>query len=160
MAAEAEMTYPEPTRTTRSWQDLARRAARHSAVRYLIIGGLCAGADFALLFLLHSLLRVWLPLATLIAVVTAFFLNFALNRVWSFGSEAPIIRQFSRYFLLGCGNWTFTVLGVAGLSWLGVNYLIAKTITLALATTANYLAYRLWVFNDDANYRRSASVDA
>jgi putative flippase GtrA len=145
MVDETEVLAPSMARTARIWAGVL---ARHSAVRYLIIGGLSAAADFGLLVLLHGWLGVWLPLATLVAVVTAFLLNFALNRVWSFGSTAPIVRQFSRYLILGCGNWTFTVIGVAALSWLGLEYLVAKTVTLVLATTVNYLAYRVWVFAD------------
>src|SRR2546430_2271136 len=146
MAADADVISASPAAV--SWRARGAAVLRHSAFRYLVIGGVSAAADFGLLFALHGWLRLWLPAATLIAVVTAFVLNFMLNRVWSFGSTAPIVRQFSRYFLLGCGNWLLTVGMVAALNWFGLNYLVAKTGTLVLASRINYLAYRLWVFDD------------
>jgi putative flippase GtrA len=125
---------------------LGRRAYRHSLFRFLVSGGLCAALDAGLLFLLHGVIGVQLSVATLVAVMLAFFANFTLNRFWSFGSRTYVGSQFVRYLVLGAANWAFTVLAVTGLAYLGLYYLLAKMITLVVAAAGNYIAYRLWVF--------------
>jgi len=118
----------------------------HSLVRFLLIGGASAALDTGVLYLLHGVLGVVLPVATFIAVVAAFGFNFTLNRIWSFGSQSPVAGQFGRYLLLAAGNWVLTVALVTGLSALGLHYVVAKIITLAIASALNYVGYRMWVF--------------
>ncbi|MET7420450.1 GtrA family protein [Dactylosporangium sp. NPDC005555] len=120
----------------------------HSAFRYLVIGVLSAAADFGLLYGLHGGLGVPVGIAAFIAVTLAFFCNFALNRIWSFRSQAPVVGQFGKYFFLGCVNWVLTAILVTAFTAMGLNYLIAKAIALVLTTGSNYMLYRLWVFKD------------
>ncbi|MER7001473.1 GtrA family protein [Dactylosporangium sp. NPDC000555] len=133
---------------TSTWRASVGAAMRHSAVRYVITGVVSAAADFGLLYLLHEWLGLPVSVAAFIAVSTAFFLNFALNRVWSFRSTAPVAGQISRYFLLACVNWVLTTIMVGLFTWAGFYYLIAKAIALVVTTASNYLLYRLWVFAD------------
>lgn len=121
---------------------------RHTAVRYVIAGVVSAAADFGLLYLLRGWLGLPVMAAAFIAVSTAFLLNFALNRAWSFRSTAPVAGQISRYFALACVNWVLTAIMVGLFTWAGLYYLIAKAITLVLSTAGNYLLYRTWVFAD------------
>lgn len=125
---------------------LMRVLYEHSSVRFLLIGGASAALDTGVLYLLHGVLGVLLPVATLLAVVVAFLFNFTLNRIWSFGSESPMGRQFGRYLLLAVGNWGLNVALVTGLTALGLHYVVAKIITLAIASAINYVGYRVWVF--------------
>ncbi|WP_075020896.1 GtrA family protein [Actinomadura madurae] len=118
----------------------------HSAIRYLIIGGLSFAVDFGVLFVAHGMLDVRLPVATTAAFLTSFAVNFGLNRVWSFGSRAPVGRQLVRYVGLVVVNTVVTVLLVSGLAAVGVQYLVAKTIVTGGLVALNYVAYRVWVF--------------
>jgi putative flippase GtrA len=120
----------------------------HSAVRYLVIGGASAALDAGLLWLLHGVWDVALPVATFVAVATAFFFNFALNRMWSFGSTSPVGTQFAKYLALGVLNWLANVAGVTGLAALGMHYLVAKVLVVAVVTVLNYVVYKAWVFRD------------
>ncbi|MDG6100852.1 GtrA family protein [Dactylosporangium aurantiacum] len=120
----------------------------HSAFRYVVIGVLSAGIDFGLLYALHGGLGVPVGIAAFIAVTLAFFCNFALNRIWSFRSQAPVVGQFGKYLFLGCVNWVLTAILVTAFTALGLNYLVAKAIALVLTTGSNYLLYRVWVFKD------------
>jgi putative flippase GtrA len=120
----------------------------HSAFRYVVIGGLSAAADFGLLYALHDRLGVPVGIAAFIAVTLAFVFNFALNRIWSFRSQAPVVGQFGKYLFLGCVNWVLTAILVTLFTALGLNYLVAKAIALVLTTGSNYMLYRLWVFKD------------
>lgn len=120
--------------------------ARHSAVRFLVVGVLSIAADAGLLALLHGVLRIWLPVATALAFAGAFVVNFGLNRGWAFGSSASMGRQLRRYLLLVAANLALTVVFVSGLTWLGLMYLIAKLITAAVLAAANYVISRRWIF--------------
>ncbi|MEU5880328.1 GtrA family protein [Spirillospora sp. NPDC047279] len=123
-----------------------RRVLSHSFPRYLIIGGLSFAVDFGALYVAHGLLHIWLPVATTLAFLLAFVVNFGLNRVWAFESEGHVGRQLVLYLLLVALNTVLTVVVVSGLAALGVQYLIAKTVATAALTVLNYLAYRKWVF--------------
>jgi putative flippase GtrA len=120
----------------------------HTAFRYVVIGVLSAGVDFGLLYVLHAGLGVPVPVAAFVAVALAFVCNFALNRIWSFRSQAPVVGQFGRYVFLGAVNWVLTAVLVGGLTAFGMHYLVAKVIALVLTTASNYLLYRVWVFAD------------
>ena len=152
MEAETEALVASPTQPFGPWRTRVNVAMDHSAVRYLVIGVLSAAADFGLLYLLHGWLGLPVPIAAFIAVAIAFVLNFALNRVWSFRSKAPVVGQFSRYFLLGCVNWVLTAILVTLFTWGGLYYLAAKAVALVLTTASNYLLYRIWVFADKRHH--------
>ncbi|SEQ34696.1 Putative flippase GtrA (transmembrane translocase of bactoprenol-linked glucose) [Lentzea xinjiangensis] len=125
---------------------LMRVLYEHSLVRFLLIGGASAALDTGVLYLLHGVVGMALPLATLVAVMVAFGFNFTLNRIWSFGSESPVGWQVGRYLLLAVANWCLNVALVTGLTALGMHYVVAKIVTLAIASAANYVGYRVWVF--------------
>jgi putative flippase GtrA len=102
--------------------------------------------DIPMLFLTHGVLRIWLPAATTIAYAVAFAFNFVLNRVWAFGSTAPIKSQATWYVVICVANYVATVVIVSGLVALGMEYLIAKTLSGAVIGAANYVVFRVWVF--------------
>ncbi len=137
-------------------QERLGAVSRHSAFRYVVTGVVSAAADFGLLFALHGWLRAPLPVATFVAVALAFLLNYAMNRIWSFGSTARVGPEFSRYLILAGTNWVLTAVMVSVFTWAGLYYLLAKAVTLVLTTAYNYLLYRVWVF---AGRRRPAPAE-
>jgi putative flippase GtrA len=148
MKIEADPVVTRAAQPTSRWRARARVLMDHSAVRYVIIGVLSAAADFGLLYALHGWLRVPVSVASFISVAIAFVFNFALNRVWSFRSRAPVAGQLTRYVVLGCVNWVLTAILVTLFTRLGLYYLVAKAVALVLTTLSNYLLYRMWVFAD------------
>ena len=107
--------------------------------------------DIAALYLLHGRAGVALWLATTVAYLCGLGANFGLNRAVTFGSAAPVHAQLARYAALLAGNYVVTVGLVTGLTAAGSPYLISKTICVALLASANFFAYRHWVFaGDDA----------
>lgn len=126
--------------------EVARALARHSAVRFLVVGGLSVIADTGALFVLHGVLGIWLPVATALAYAVAFVVNFGLNRTWAFGADGAIGRQLWRYLALVAANLVITVLLVQGLVWAGLGYLVAKVLTALGLAVVNYLVSRRWIF--------------
>jgi len=120
--------------------------ARHSAVRFLIVGGLSFIADAGSLFLFHGVLGIWLPLATVLAFGVAFVVNFGVNRIWAFRTTNAIGSQIWKYFLLVLANLAVTVLLVQGLTTAGLPYLIAKVLTTIALSVVNYLLSKKFIF--------------
>src|SRR5262245_8808335 len=117
-----------------------------SAVRFLVVGVLSVAVDAGALYVLHGVLHVWLPVATALAFLVAFVVNFGLNRVWAFKTAGNVGRQLRRYLSLVLINLVLTVILVQGLTWLGLPYLVAKGVTSALLAIANYIVSRKWIF--------------
>jgi putative flippase GtrA len=117
-----------------------------SLPRFLAVGVASFAVDLGALFAAHGILQIWLPLATTLAYATAFTVNFSLNRIWAFGSTAPMRPQVTRYILLTCVNFMTTIVIVTGLAAAGLEYLLAKTAAATLIAILNYVAYRMWVF--------------
>jgi len=136
-------TAPPKTKTA-----MLNRLKSHPAPRFAVVGGLIFGIDITALKVGHDLLDLTLPLATAAAFGLAFLVNFALSRQWVFASsdDSRIHRQIVRFVLLAAANFVSTLLIVLGLAHLGVYYLIAKTIAVAVNACANFILYRRWVF--------------
>jgi putative flippase GtrA len=117
-----------------------------SALRYLIAGGVAFLFDFGMLALFREVMG-W---PTWIAAGTAFVLSFAftysIQRVFSFGSDAPHGRALLRYTLLVVFNTLATAAIVALIDLTPAGWAVGK-VTATLATTVwNYFVYRFWVF--------------
>jgi putative flippase GtrA len=122
-----------------------RRLARHSAVRFLVVGGFSWLVDLGVLLLLVALgVPVWLSAA--IAWSTGFITNYALNRVWSFGAAAPWRASAWRYLVLAGANAGTTVVVLELADRWGADLTITKTILTIILAAVNYFAYRFWVF--------------
>lgn len=123
-----------------------RHLSRHSAVRFLVVGGLSVAVDTGSLFVYHGVLRIVLPVAAGMSFLTSFWVNFGLNRAWSFGSSAQMVPQVGRYFALVLANLTANVVLVSALTWAGTPYLLAKLLVTASLSAANYVVSKRWIF--------------
>ena len=125
-----------------------RRTLVGSFVRWAITGCLAAGTDLGVLALLHSAAHVELELATAIAFCCGVAVNYTLNHSWSFLSTAAHRTVIVRYATMVVLNGISTVLIVAGVHSLGVYYLLAKLVAIAVNGMVNFVAARFWVFAD------------
>jgi putative flippase GtrA len=126
-----------------------RTVAGHSFTRFAVVGGFCFLVDMLALFLLYGVARVWLPVATLLAYLVAYAVNFVFSRGWVFpAADADRVgRQLARYLLVLAAMLALTVLGVQALVWFSLPYLVAKTATSGVVALLNYAASRWWVFH-------------
>jgi putative flippase GtrA len=114
-----------------------------------VAGGVTFLVDIASLRFLHGTVGIALVPSTVVAFLIAFAFNFTVSRQWTFAVAARsgrARRQITRYLLLVSVNLVSTVLLVAGLSTVGINYLIAKTVAGGINALGNFFAYRHWVF--------------
>jgi putative flippase GtrA len=130
--------------------DLISFLYQHKLIRYLFVGGTTFIIDEGLLIVFHGALKLWLPLALLVAYSVAFVYNFTLNRNWAFsGAENKSMREHIKpYALLFIFNLLFTVLFVSLVSHV-INYAVAKPIAVLLQTTWTYFIYKNIIFADE-----------
>ncbi|ERK73317.1 GtrA family protein [Leifsonia aquatica] len=140
-------TTPPPDAPASASSPLARLLG-HSAVRYLIAGGLSFLVDFGLLALLHDVLLwpVWLASGT--SFLLSFAFTYTIQRIFSFGSTAPHGRAVLRYTLLVAFNTIATVIIVSLINSSVAGWAGGKIIATVVTTVWNYFAYRYWVFAD------------
>jgi putative flippase GtrA len=129
-----------------------REVLQHPFPRFVISGGTTFIVDLGLLKLLHGYEHMALLPATTIAFLISFSVTFLISRHWTFpsGRAGRTHHQAIRFAILVGGNLVTTLLIVGGLVALGLYYLLAKVIAVALNAGANFLLYRHWVFRDPA----------
>jgi putative flippase GtrA len=117
-----------------------------SALRYLIAGGVAFLFDFGMLWLFREVFG-W---PTWVAAGSAFVLSFAftytIQRVFSFGSDAPHGRTLLRYTLLVVFNTLATAGIVALIDLTPAGWAVGKVVATVVTTIWNYFVYRFWVF--------------
>lgn len=116
-------------------------------LKYFIIGI----SAFALDIILLIIFKEYFNLRPVIAVIInqALMLNyvFFLNKNWSFGSEKKTHKQIIKYYILSGANYLFSIVWMFILNeHFLVNYLIARTINIALAVSWNFALYKYWVY--------------
>lgn len=127
-------------------------------VRYIVVGVASLAVDLGVLWVLHGLLGVWLPLAAAISFLSSFVVNFGLNQRWTFSATAgstPV--QLVRYTLLVIANTVVTSVAVTAITSTGLDYLFAKLIVVAILTVTNFVLMRIWVFRE-RHHEAPASV--
>ena len=119
-----------------------------SLIRFCVTGVLSVGTDFAVLFGLHSGVKLALPVATVGGSGAALVVNYSLNRNWSFQAKASHGYTLVRYLFLAALNFGSTLLIVLSLTHLGLYYLLSKLVAVAVNAGINFLTARFWVFKD------------
>jgi putative flippase GtrA len=135
-----------------------RRVVPRELVGFLILGGFTFLVDLALLAALRHWTKLPLPVAVSVAYLSAFGLNFVLNRTVNFRSHAPVGAQAIRYAIVIAADYLLTLGVTTGLSAGGLDFRIARLIAAACVAVFTYTASRWWVFRDPV--RRTSTSSA
>ncbi len=121
---------------------------RGGIARNAVSSALATGSDFALVALLVAWASVSPPIATFIGCVLGGIVNFTVNRVWAFGSDAPTGRQAVRYLFVTSSSAVLNAgLVAALLLFPGLPYAIAWWLVRgAVFATWNFPLNRDYVF--------------
>jgi dolichol-phosphate mannosyltransferase len=133
-------------------------AAQHQRfVKFCVVGA--SGVPVNLLFtwlgyrVLFAALDVELRNAGsfLLGIAVSIFTNFLLNDLWTWGDCDKRRRRFWQRllrFYLVCSSASGLQFGMAMMLslWLGMHYLVAQLLGIALATLVNYLVNNFWTF--------------
>jgi putative flippase GtrA len=127
---------------------LTRWVLTHSVPRFATVGVLGVVLDVGLLRVFYGAMNIPLLMATALAYLAAAAPIFLLNRHWSFGAGDVGVahHQLVRYFVALGVNLLSTLAIVGALSALGMYYLIAKLIAIAINAVANFFIYKYWVY--------------
>ena len=118
----------------------------HSAVRYLIVGGLSFAVDFGLLVLLREVFHWQVGIASATAFLSSLVFNFLVQRKFSFESTHRTHVSMIRYGILVVANTLATVLIVQLLTPTVLGYMGGKVVSTAAMTVWNFFLYQHWVF--------------
>jgi putative flippase GtrA len=125
-----------------------RRVIPRELLGFAILGGCTFLIDLVLLAALH-LTPLPLPVDISIAYVSAFSLNYLLNRTVNFRSHAPVGRQVLKYAVVAAGDFGMTLGITTGLAdWAGVDFRLARLTAATCVAVFTYSASRWWVFRD------------
>jgi len=115
--------------------------------RYVLVGVLSFATETSLLYWLTDHLNLWYIYSNSIAYVIVFWLNFLLNRFWSFKSKQNLSVQLAMYLVLFVIN-LFASNGMLYLltSVFNVYYLVSKIFAVALVVCWNFIIYKKVIF--------------
>ncbi len=118
-----------------------------SAVRYLFVGGLAFLFDVGVLWLLHDVLGVPLPISTPAAFLLSFAFTYTLQRTVAFRASDDVAPSVVRYAILVAANTVATTGIVWAADALGLPWIVGKIAAVVATTIWNYFIYRYWVFS-------------
>jgi putative flippase GtrA len=115
--------------------------------KYIITGVISFGSEYAIMYILTSFFHIWHITSNTIAILIVFWVNFFLNKYWSFKSDKKLVKQLILYLLLfafnlGASNvimYCFTDI------W-GVSYLISKVISTGMIVSWNFIIYKKVIY--------------
>ena len=139
-------TTPADTTAPNKPRGLLAKFFGHSAVRYLIVGGLSFAVDFGLLVLLREVFHWEVGIASATAFLSSLVFNFLVQRKFSFESAHRTHVSMIRYGILVVANTLATVLIVQLLTPTVLGYMGGKVISTAAMTVWNFFLYQHWVF--------------
>lgn len=117
-------------------------------MKFIFTGGTAAGVEYIVFLGLHFFLGPsWIFLSQTISFLCGFLVSFLLNRSWVFSNKTNTRLQLVKYTILACFNLVLT----NGILWIlvdkiGVHYLVAKIIVMAMVATWNYFFFSRLIF--------------
>ena len=123
---------------------------RAKFIKYFITGVSAVILDILTLYLLKEYAHMRPVMAVVVNQLLLLNYVFFINKYWSFKATGMTHRQVVRFLAVCALNYAISV----GWMWvfnekLGINYLLARLLNVALAVAWNFLLYNHWVFEDN-----------
>ncbi len=139
------------TPVTRCGSALAGRVQRRAflgrASKFLLVGGIGALVNSLALFLLFQRAHLPLVLASVLSAELAIIHNFCWNDRWTFRRTQLSLRRFAKFNLVSLAGLVITTCTLWLLAGhLGVYYLAANLLGIALATAWNFAVNVAWTW--------------
>lgn len=127
-------------------QQLANRAIVRQVVRFAAVGVLATGSHYVVLIALVELAHVRPVIATTIGYCVGTVVSYALNRRFTFVTDAPVVSSFVKFAVLyGIGMALNAAIMGALIAW-SAPYLLAQVVATAIVLFWNFLGARYIVF--------------
>jgi len=116
-------------------------------IRFAGIGGVCTALQYLILVLIVTLLDIHPVTASTAGYILSALLNYWLNRVYTFRSEAAHLHALPRFFAIVLVG-LFLNAAVLGfmVSVLNMHYIPGQIIATAVTLFWNFIANRAWTF--------------
>ncbi len=116
-------------------------------VRFGVVGASGVVVNSVALFLAHGIAGLPLLVASPLAVEAAILHNFVWNERWTFGQPSLSLVRLGKFNLTSLGGLLITS-GVLYLLvvYVGLHYLLANLVGIALATAWNFATSLLWTW--------------
>lgn len=115
--------------------------------RYIVVGLISFSLEYSLFYISFQYFKWWYVLAHMMSLIPVFWLNFILNRLWSFRSREKLGRQLSVYGILFVFNIFISDLLIF---WLAGKLLIdprwAKLMVMAVIILWNFILYKRVIY--------------
>lgn len=121
----------------------------YKLARYMIAGGLGAGINFVIYFILLRVFNVWYILASIISFVLAIFAGFFLQKYMTFRNtdKSKIRKQIIYYYTFSIINLVINVLLLSlFVEILNMDQVLAKVLSLGLLAIWSYFIYQRVIF--------------
>lgn len=116
-------------------------------LRYGIVGASGAVVDLSTLYILTDLVGWYYLVSATLAFIFSALLNFYLNRVWTFKVLADPKKQLVIFaFVSISGLLLNNGILYALVEWLGIYYMYAKVVAIALVTIWNFFWNKYFTF--------------
>lgn len=121
--------------------------SRIKFVRYFAIGITAFVLDIGSLYILKEFFGIYPVVAVIINQIFIIGFVFLMNKSFSFRANGNTPAQMARFAVVVIFNYLFAVLWMWTFNHkLGFNYLLVRTINVALAVAWNFLLYQEWVY--------------
>ena len=120
-------------------------------IKYIISGGISAVAALVTVYIATDIFKIWYLISVIFGQVIGFFLNFYLQKYWTFRdpSSKRIGRQFKIFIGLAVTHLILNVIFISILVEIfGMWYLLAQAVVLATLAIGSYLFNRFVTFKD------------
>lgn len=116
--------------------------------RYLITGFTSFGIEYTMYYLLHRILLLDYLTANVIVYVVIFWINFLLNKFWSFKSQTNFIRQLKLYLVLFIFNLVVANVFIMYLltDILGIDSMLTKVMVMGFVVSWNFILYKKVIY--------------
>lgn len=115
--------------------------------KFSLVGGTGVIVNSLALFYLYDRVQLPLAVASAVAVEVAIANNFLLNDRWTFGVKVPRLARFAKFNAVSLGGLAITTATLWTLAtYLGIYYLLANLVGIALATTWNFAVNLVWTW--------------
>lgn len=128
-------------------KDFFSRATFMQFSRYVLVGFLSFATETSMLYWLTDHVKLWYIYSNSIAYIVVFWLNFLLNRFWSFKSKENMQTQ----LVLFLGLFVINLIASNGMLYIltsvfNVYYLVSKIFAVALVVSWNFVIYKKVIF--------------
>ncbi len=124
------------------------KSEKERFIKFAVVGASGVIVNEGLLALFTEVYALAVPVAGAIAIEASILSNFFLNNFWTWkdSHEKSFRRRLVQYhsvsFIAGLVNYLILI----GLTFLGLNHLIANLIGIAFATLINFILNNHWTF--------------